>query len=136
MASHVANREARAASTAAPGPYSASAGGWPTSATASRIDIVRSVRNDPARVHTADEGTLSAWREFLNRADYACHYVAPEFFDEKRFATQDPFAVLVWQGDRIVAVASGMLDGRTVQCGLSSRPQLSIDPGADRSLLA
>ena len=99
MAVPVAHREANEASTPTAGPWPASAGAWPTGATASRVEIVHGVRNDPARVHTADEATLGAWRDFLNRADYACHYVAPEFFDEKRFATQDPFALLVWQGD-------------------------------------
>jgi hypothetical protein len=83
-----------------------------------------------------DVRTADVWRDFLTRADFACHYVTPEFFREPQFKSRGPFAILISEGGRIMAVASGILDGRTVQCGLQSRPQLSIDPTADRTMVA
>ena len=91
-----------------------------------------------ARVVTEmPSGALATeWRAFLHRADYASHYATPEFFLEPQFRARGPFAVLVRQDGRVVAVATGVLEGRTVQCGLMSRPQLSIDPAADRAGVA
>jgi hypothetical protein len=83
-----------------------------------------------------DGPTADAWRDFLTRADFACHYVTPDFFREPQFKNRQPFAVLIWEGPRLVAVASGIVDERTVQCGVQSRPQLSIDPSADRTTVA
>ena len=79
---------------------------------------------------------LSAWRDFLTRADFPCHYVTPEFFSEPLFTARSPFAVLIRQRGDVVAVCTGILDRRTAQCGLISRPQLAIDPEADQTHLA
>jgi hypothetical protein len=83
-----------------------------------------------------DDPTADRWGDFLARADFPCHYVTPSFFHEPQFRSQEPFAILVSQGTRIVAVATGLLAGRSIECGLQSRPQLSIDPTADRGLVA
>jgi len=86
---------------------------------------------------SAPRGSIeSAWREFLERADFPCHYVTPEFFAEPLFTARQPFAVLVRQHGRVVAACSGILDHRTVRCGLMSRPQVAIDPTADQGELA
>ena len=83
-----------------------------------------------------DQPTNDAWKNFLTRADFPCHYVTPAFFTEPQFRTRHPFAVLIRDGSSVVAVATGLMDGRTAQCGLQSRPQLSFDPTADRAEIA
>ena len=80
--------------------------------------------------------TEDAWGDFLTRADFACHYASPGFFRDPVFRDRQPFAVLVWEGSCLVAVANGTSDRRTVECGLQSRPQLSVDPNADRAAIA
>ena len=77
-----------------------------------------------------------AWRDFLARADFPCHYASPAFFREPQFRMRDPFAVLIRDGARVTAVAAGIVDERIVRCGLQSRPQLAIDPEADRGAVA
>jgi hypothetical protein len=77
----------------------------------------------------------AAWREFLARADYACHYVTPALLAEPQFRHRRPFAVLIRERSSVVAVATGLVDGRTVQCGLQSRPQIAIDPSADQAAI-
>ena len=84
----------------------------------------------------APQSAVGAWRDFLTRADFPCHYVTPEFFAEPLFTARSPFAVLVRQRGDVVGVCTGILDRRTAQCGLISRPQLAIDPDADQIQLA
>lgn len=78
-----------------------------------------------------DTRVIDRWREFLTRADFAAHYVSPEYFREPFFRDKHPFVILAWQGDRIVAALSGVHEGQQLTCGLMSRPQISVDNTAD-----
>ena len=78
-----------------------------------------------------DMHVIDRWREFLTRADFAAHYVSPEYFREPFFRDKKPFVVLAWQGDRVIAVLSGTHEGQQLTCGLKSRPQLCLDRTAD-----
>jgi hypothetical protein len=78
-----------------------------------------------------DTHVIDRWREFLTRADFAAHYVSPEYFREPFFHDKKPFVILAWQGDRVVAVLSGTHEGPQLTCGLKSRPQLCLDRTAD-----
>lgn len=79
-----------------------------------------------------DDVTLNArWTEFLARADFAAHYVSAEYFREPFFRDKRPFAVLAWQGERIVAVISGTHEEQHLVCGLVSRPQICFDKTVD-----
>lgn len=71
------------------------------------------------------------WREFLTRADFAAHYVSPEYFREPFFRNKRPFVVLASQGERIVGALSGLHEGQQLNCGLMSRPQICFDKAAD-----
>src|SRR5689334_13455329 len=68
---------------------------------------------------------LESWRRCLRSADFATHYVGPEFFDEPGFRGKQPFAVLALIDDEVAAVLTGHHDGRHVRCGLSVRPQIA-----------
>jgi hypothetical protein len=80
--------------------------------------------------------TAEAWGDFLARADYACHYASPDFFRDPVFRDRQPLAIVIWDQSRLVAAANGTADRRTVECGLQSRPQLSVDPSANRAAIA
>jgi hypothetical protein len=74
------------------------------------------------------------WREFLGRVEFPAHYDTPEFFLEPHWTNKNPFAVLAFFDSKIVGVVTGVHDGRDVVSGGSSRPQICLDPGADRAL--
>jgi hypothetical protein len=76
------------------------------------------------------------WREFLTRADFAAHYVSPEYFREPFIRHKRPFAVLVWQGERVVAAFSGVHEEQQLICGLKSRPQTCFDKSIDRATVS
>src|ERR1700755_1690185 len=78
-----------------------------------------------------DETCEDRWREFLARADFAAHYVSPEYFHEPFFRDKRPFVVLVWQGKRAVVALSGGDEEQHLACGLMSRPQMCFDKTAD-----
>jgi Acetyltransferase (GNAT) domain len=73
----------------------------------------------------------AAWRECLNQADFAAHYVSPEYFREPFFRDKKPFAVLAWQDEKIAGVLTGMHEGGQVICGQKSRPQCCFADSAD-----
>lgn len=83
-----------------------------------------------------DEVSEDRWRKFLAQADFAAHYVAPEYFREPFFRDKRPFVVLAWQGDRIVAALSGMHEEHQLVCGLVSRPQICFDKAVDREAVS
>ena len=72
------------------------------------------------------------WRRFLARADFAAHYVAPEYFCEPFFRDKRPFVVLAWQDEQIVAALSGIHEEGQLVCGQISRPQICFDKAVDR----
>jgi hypothetical protein len=71
------------------------------------------------------------WREFLTEADFAAHYVSPEYFLEPFVRGKRPFVILVWQGERVVAALSGIHEAQHLLCGLMSRPQMCFEKTAD-----
>lgn len=73
----------------------------------------------------------SAWRELLLRVPVPSHYTSPEYFLEPYFDGRRPFAVLAIRGRSIVGVLTGFHEGKTVTCGLPTRPQIQLDPAAD-----
>ena len=83
-----------------------------------------------------DETCEDRWKKFLARADFAVHYVSPEYFREPFFRDKRPFVVLAWQGERLVAAVSGIHDEQQLVCGQISRPQICFDKEADREAAA
>src|SRR3712207_2207201 len=81
--------------------------------------------------YPADIGVEARWKEFLSRADFASHYVSPEYFREPFFRDKRPFVILSWQGERVVAALSGIHEEQQLICGLSSRPQICFDNTVD-----
>src|SRR6266571_6104364 len=103
-----------------------------TSASSGIESGARSVVGQPVYriVHALpDPETESAWREFLQRADFPTHYVSPEFFREPFFVDMRPFAVLVSVDGRVMAVVTGIHERKGLVCGVTGRPQLAMDPG-------
>lgn len=78
-----------------------------------------------------DEHCADRWKKFLARADFAAHYVSPEYFHEPFFRDKRPFVVLAWQGDRVVAALSGIHEEHQLACGLVARPQICFDKDVD-----
>lgn len=78
-----------------------------------------------------DYDCAERWRKFLARADFAAHYVSPEYFLEPFFRDKRPFVVLAWQDERIVAALSGVHEEQQLVCGLVSRPQICFDKTVD-----
>jgi hypothetical protein len=78
-----------------------------------------------------DKGVEDRWRKFLTRADFPAHYVSPEYFLEPFFRDKRPFAVLASQGERVVAVVTGVHEEQQLVCGLISRPQICFDKTVD-----
>ena len=71
------------------------------------------------------------WRAFLTNADFASHYVSPEYFREPFIRDKRPFVVLAWQNNQVVAALSGIHEEHQMACGLRSRPQICFDNNAD-----
>lgn len=74
-----------------------------------------------------DQNLVNRWRKLLTQADFAAHYVSPEYFREPFIRDKRPFVVLAWQGDRAVAALSGIHEEQHLGCGLMSRPQICFD---------
>jgi hypothetical protein len=81
--------------------------------------------------YPSDTGVETGWREFLTRADFAAHYISPEYFREPFFRDKRPFVVLARQGERVVAALSGIHEEQQLSCGLMSRPQICFDRSVD-----
>ena len=76
----------------------------------------------------------AAWREFLTRAESPEQYDAPEFFLEPYWKGSNPFAILAFDGDKIIASATGLHTAGMVTSGLASRPQICMAKDADATL--
>jgi len=72
-----------------------------------------------------------AWRDCLSRVESPAHYNSPEFFLEPYWAGKRPFAVLAWDGGKVIGILTGLHEGDCVISGLQSRPQICIDRTAD-----
>jgi hypothetical protein len=75
------------------------------------------------------------WRDYLTRLECPSHYDAPEFLAEPLWVDRPPFAILAIENNRVVGVLTGLHVGRQLMCGLPSRPQISVDPTADRAVV-
>jgi peptidoglycan/xylan/chitin deacetylase (PgdA/CDA1 family) len=72
-----------------------------------------------------------AWRDCLTRVDCPSHYNAPEYFLEPYWRGQKKFAVLATEGKAVTGAITGLHNGRFINCGLLSRPQICIDSTKD-----
>jgi hypothetical protein len=81
--------------------------------------------------YPTDLNVIAAWREFLAQADFAAHYVSPEYFREPFFRDKRPCVVLAWNGERVVGALSGVHEYGQLACGLMSRPQVCVDRTTD-----
>lgn len=79
-------------------------------------------------------GLEVCWREFLTRVESPEQYDAPDYFSEPYWDGSNPFAVLAFDGDRIIGSATGLHTAGTVTCGLPSRPQICVAKDADAEL--
>lgn len=75
----------------------------------------------------------SAWRECLARVEIPSHYNAPEYFLSPLWAGKRPFAILALEGSKVVGILTGIHDGKELNCGQQSRPQICIDATAERA---
>jgi hypothetical protein len=73
------------------------------------------------------------WFAFLPESTFPSHYTSPGFFKEPFWTNQNPFAVLVFDEEKIVGAATGLRKERQIICGLEVRPQISISKNADRN---
>jgi hypothetical protein len=73
-----------------------------------------------------------AWRECLLRSDWASHYTSPEFFREPFWVGKRPFAILAVDGERVIAVLTGIHEAGSLVCGNTCRPQLCFDRSASQ----
>lgn len=86
-------------------------------------------------LHSFPSPDLEAtWREFLTRAESPEQYDSPDFFLEPYWKGSNPFAVLAFDGDRIIGSATGLHTAGEVTSGLPSRPQICVAKDADPAL--
>lgn len=80
-----------------------------------------------------DEALAERWNAFLADADFATHYVTPNYFIDP-YAGGNRFAVLaIDDADEIQAVVTGSYQGEAVTSGMFSRPQSAFRRGAEHS---
>jgi hypothetical protein len=75
----------------------------------------------------------AAWRDCLRRVHLPAHYNAPEYFHSPLWKGKRPFAILAMQGSRVVGILTGLHEGKNLNCGLQSRPQICIDGTVERA---
>ena len=78
-----------------------------------------------------DEPILEMWRDFLQNASMATHYVTPDFFVDPFAGRGERFAVLALAEGRVNAVLTGLRDGNKIVSGLAVRPQTVFRDGCD-----
>jgi len=79
------------------------------------------------------ENLAASWRRCLQNCEFACHYTAPEYFDEPFLRGKDPFAVLALAGGEVAAVLTGYHENKHVRCGLAVRPQVVLSVSYENS---
>lgn len=70
------------------------------------------------------------WFEFLSESDYPTFYTSPAYFIAPYWKGKNPFAILIRDKGRIVAVACGTFVDQEICVGLPVRPQVAIRNGA------
>jgi Acetyltransferase (GNAT) domain len=73
-----------------------------------------------------------AWRDYLTRLEFASHYESPEYFLEPLWPGKPRFAVLAFENDKVVGALTGLHNDNNVACGLPARPQIGVDPDANK----
>ncbi len=76
------------------------------------------------------------WHDFLPDSTYPSHYTSPGFFKMPYWEGQNPFAVLVLEGEKMVGVACGLNKNKQIISGLEVRPQVAFAKNADKSEIA
>lgn len=71
------------------------------------------------------------WFDFLPGSTYSSHYTSPGFFKMPYWKTQNPYAVLVLDDERIVGVSCGLNQNNQIVSGLEVRPQVAFAKDAD-----
>lgn len=84
-------------------------------------------------LHSFPEPEVEAkWRAMLCRVPMPSHYTAPEYFLEPYFQGKRPFGILALEGHAVTGVLTGFHNEEGTVAGLSTRPQIQIDPEASR----
>lgn len=76
------------------------------------------------------------WHDFLHDSTYPSHYTSPRFFAMPYWKGQNPFAVLVLDGEKMVGVACGLNENKQIVSGLEVRPQVAFAKDADEAEIA
>jgi len=88
-------------------------------------------------VTTTPDGNLAdRWNDFLANAEFATHYVTPDFFVDPFAGRGERFAVLAINDGRIDAVVTGIRAGRRIVSGMEVRPQSAFRNGIERNKAA
>ncbi len=66
------------------------------------------------------------WNEFLTKIEFPCHYISPAYFTVPFWEGKKPFAVLVFDENKVVGVATGLFQSGKLTCGLQVRPQMAM----------
>ena len=82
-----------------------------------------------------EPGLEADWFEFLSKSNYSSHYTSPGFFKMPYWEGKRPFALIVTDESRIVAVACGIFNDLKVEIGLPVRPQFAFDPQVNQEEL-
>lgn len=78
-----------------------------------------------------DKAVGAKWNAFLVDAEFATHYVTPNYFDDPY--VRNGFAILaVEKNGDVAAVMTGVSDGSKVCSGIFSRPQVTFRHDVDR----
>jgi len=76
-----------------------------------------------------------AWTQFIGRADFGTHYVAPEYFLEPDAYERRFLAILALRGANVVGVLTGERHQRHFIGGLTARPQIAFARGEDKTII-
>jgi len=76
------------------------------------------------------------WFDFMPASTYPSHYTSPGFFSESSWENRNPFAVLVFDEDKISGVLTGLHTEKKIVSGLAVRPQVSIAKGGNQKAVA
>lgn len=80
-----------------------------------------------------DSETEKKWFDFLPASTFPCHYTSPAFFLEPFWKNKNPFALLVFDDEKIVGALTGLKSEKQIVSGLEVRPQVSIAKDSNRN---
>jgi len=78
-----------------------------------------------------ENAELVVWEEFLAHASYTTHYTTPNFFTDP-YIRGDRFSVLAMDGEKVMAVLTGVDNGKRIVSGMPVRPQAIFRKDSDR----